>query len=74
MRYFLMQRINCFSSVMYILASDFFKKTINTYLKLEIRVVCREFLAFKYVFIVFVFKTNQFIIYIRTLEIFKTRV
>ena len=34
---------------MYILASDFFsKKTINTYLKLEIRDLCREFLAFKY--------------------------
>ena len=32
---------------MYILASDVFEKTINTYLKLEIRVVCREFLAFK---------------------------
>ena len=29
------------------------KKTINTYLKLEIRVACREFLAFKYVVIVF---------------------
>ena len=27
----------------------FSKKTINTYLKLEIRVECREFLAFKYV-------------------------
>ena len=31
----------------------FCKKTINTYLKLEIRDVCRECLAFKYVFIVF---------------------
>ena len=30
---------------MYILASDFFEKDENTYLKLEIRVVCREFLA-----------------------------
>ena len=28
----------------------FSKKTINTYLKLEIRVVCREFLALKYIF------------------------
>ena len=31
------------------------------YLRLEIRVVCREFLAFKYVFIVF--ETNRMIIY-----------
>ena len=38
--------------LLYILASDFFKKTINTYLKLEIRVMCRK-LAFKYVFIDF---------------------
>ena len=28
---------------MYILASDFSKKTLNTYLKLEIRIVCKEF-------------------------------
>ena len=33
---------------MYILASDFFEKTINTYLKLEIHVECREFLHQKY--------------------------
>ena len=33
---------------MYILASDFFEKDDNTYSNLEIRVVCREFLAFKY--------------------------
>ena len=33
------------------LASDFFKKIINMYLKLEIRVVCRKWLAFKDVFI-----------------------
>ena len=46
------------------------KKKINMYLKLEIRVVCREFLVFKSVF----FKTNQMIIYICTLEILKTRV
>ena len=59
---------------MYILASVFFsEKTINTYLKLEIRVACREFLAFKYVVIVF-FETKQMIIYICTLEILKTRV
>ena len=30
---------------MYILASDFFNKTINTYPKLEIRVMCENFLA-----------------------------
>ena len=41
---------------------------ILAYLKLEIRVVCREFLAFKYVFIVF-FETNQMIINICTSEI-----
>ena len=35
------------------------KKTINTYLKLEIRVACREFLAFKYVVIVFFSKQNR---------------
>ena len=38
---------------MFILASDFFEKTVNAYLKLEIRLVCKEFLAFKHVFIVF---------------------
>ena len=39
---------------MYIVASVFFsKKTINTYLKLKIRVACREFLAFNYLVIVF---------------------
>ena len=36
----------------------FRKKTINTYLKLGIRAVCRQFLAFKYVFIFF-FETNH---------------
>ena len=34
-------------------------KTINTYLKLEIRVVCREFLAFKYIFFCFLDKTDD---------------
>ena len=59
---------------MYILVSDFFeKKTINTYLKLEICVVFREFLPFKYVFIVF-FDKNQMIIYICKSEILKNRV
>ena len=56
---------------MYILASVFFEKTINTYLKLEIRVACREFFAFKYVVIGF-FETKQMIIYICTLEILNT--
>ena len=32
---------------MYILVSDFFEIDYRYYLKLEIRVVCREFLAFK---------------------------
>ena len=43
------------------------------YLKLEVRVVCREFLAFKYVVIVF-FETKQMIINIFTSEILNTRV
>ena len=48
---------------MYILAfSIFWKKTINEYSKLEICYVCREFVAFTYVFIVFL-ETNQMIIY-----------
>ena len=55
---------------MYILASDFFEKEKNTYLKLEIRVVCKEFLAIKYVFSFF-FETYQILIYICTLEILK---
>ena len=41
-------------------AADFFKKDDKYYSKLEICVVCRGFLAFKYVYIVF-FKTNQMI-------------
>ena len=32
---------------MYILASDFFEKDDKSYLKLEIIVVCKEFLDFK---------------------------
>ena len=51
---------------------NFSKKTLNTYLKLEIRVVSREFLAFKYVFIIF-FKSNQMIIYICTSDILNSR-
>ena len=47
---------------MYILASD---------LKLEIRVLCTKFLAFKYVFII-IFETNQMTIFICTSEIFET--
>ena len=38
---------------------------INAYLRLENRVVCMKFLAFKYVFIIF-FETNHMIIYICT--------
>ena len=37
---------------MYIKTSNFFEKDDKYYLKLEIRVVCRKFLAFKYVFII----------------------
>ena len=47
----------------------FSKQMINTYLMLEIRVACREFLAFKYIF----FETKQMIIYFCTSEILKTR-
>ena len=43
------------------------------YLKLEICVACREFLAFRYVVSVF-FVTKQMIIYICTSEILKTHV
>ena len=46
------------------------KKTINTYLKLEIRVACREFLAFKYV-VIFFFRNktdDHLYLYIRNLE------
>ena len=48
------------------LASDFFEKDDKYYLKLEIYVVCGEFLAFKYVFFE---KKNEMIIYICTSEI-----
>ena len=49
---------------MYILAFD-----KNTYLKLETRVVCWKFLAFKYVFIVFQNKSDDYLcLYIRNLE------
>ena len=34
-----------------ILASAFFEKDNNTYLTLEIHVVCRKFLAIRYVFL-----------------------
>ena len=53
-----------FKDLMYNIASDFFwKKIINMYWKLEIRVVCREFLAF--------FKNKSYdylYLYIRNLE------
>ena len=60
-------------NVLYILALNFFVKDDKHYLKLEIRIVCREFLAFQYVLIVF-FETDQMIIFICTSEILKTRV
>ena len=48
---------------MYIVASDFFEqKTINTYLKLEIRVLYGIFSATKSVFSVY-FEKNQMISY-----------
>ena len=46
----------------------FLNQKINTYLMLEIRVVCREVLAFKYAFFVFLI-----IIYICTKENFETQ-
>ena len=49
----------------------FSKKTINTYLKPEVRVLCREVLDSKYIFIVFL-KTNQIKINFCTPEILKT--
>ena len=51
---------------MHILASDFFEKDDKYVFKeLEVRVVFREFLGFKYVFIVFI-ETNSMIIYFCT--------
>ena len=58
-----------YSSVFFLL-----KTTINMYLKLEIRVACRVFLAFKYVVIIFFFETKLMIIYICIKEILKTHV
>ena len=49
--------------IMYMLSSVFFK-TMDTYLNLEIRVVCREILAFKYVFIVFFSKKSDEYLYL----------
>ena len=64
-----------FGYKLYILASVFFlKKTKITILKLEIRVAFSEFLALKYVVIVF-FSLNKSHDYLYcTLEILKTRV
>ena len=54
---------------MYILALDFSKKMINMYIKLEIHVVCREFLAFRYIFIHFFNKSDDYLyLYNRNLE------
>ena len=36
---------------MYILAPDFFEKDYKYIFKVEMRVVCSEFIAYKYVFI-----------------------
>ena len=47
--------------------------TTNTYLKLEIRVMCGESLAFRYVFLDLK-KKHMMIIYICTSEILKTSV
>ena len=55
------------------LASDFFEKDDKYKFKARNSYVCREFLAFKYVFIIF-FETNPMIIYICTSKIWKTRV
>ena len=52
---------------------SFSEKTIKTYVKLEISVVCREFIAFKYIFIFFQNKLWM-IIYICTSEVLKTHV
>ena len=52
----------------YILASDFLEKDDKYIFKARNVVVCKEILAFKYIFIVFS------IIYICTLEILKIRV
>ena len=49
---------------------NFFRKDVKYYSKLEICVVCREFLTFKYVFIVFFLnKSDDYLyLYIRNLE------
>ena len=57
---------------MYNLASAVFKNDDKYLFKARNCVVCREFLAFKYVFMVFS-KANQMIIYICTSD-FETRV
>ena len=58
-----------FCGTMYILYLKFAKKLINMYLKPEIVVVYREFLAFEYVSIVFRNKTDDYLyLFIRNLE------
>ena len=47
---------------------------MNTNIKLEIRVACREFLAFKYVVIVCFQKKTDDYLKVCTSEILKTRV
>ena len=56
---------------MYILSSDFSKKTINMYLKLDICVVCKEVLDFRYVHIYYFVQNKSYEylnLYIRNLE------
>ena len=53
---------------MHILASDFSKKTIYMYLKLEICVVCMEFFAFKYVFFLKNKSDKYLYLYIKNLK------
>ena len=47
------------STIMYISASGLFEKDCKYYLSLEICVVCKEFLAFNYVFILFLEKKSE---------------
>ena len=54
---------------MYILASDFFEKDYKYVFKLEIRVRCSEFLAFKYVFLFFRNRSDDYLyLYMRNLK------
>ena len=50
---FNLEKIMVYKQILYISTSDFSKRTVIMYLKLEIRIVFREFLTFKYVSIFF---------------------